>query len=158
MKRSYTRYNTLNEDARRQQLRSNLRNSNRIVEDEEEGSDDIEIEADAVDSEVDGADEDFKQKLIDLFNQAVDAGILTIEDLTGEAEGDEGDEGDEGEDEETSEDDFGEDDLEESRKASIRARKVNEAKRRIMARRSVSNPRFVESARRRIVRPASNRR
>lgn len=158
MKRSYTRYNTLNEDARRQQLRSNLRNSNRIVEDEEEDLDDIEIEADAVDSEVDGADEDFKQKLIDLFNQAVDAGILTIEDLTGEAEGDEGDEGDEGEDEETSEDDFGEDDLEESRKASIRARKVNEAKRRILARRSVSNPRFVESARRRIARPASNRR
>ena len=156
MKRSYTRYNTLNEDARRQQLRSNLRNSNRIVEDEEEDLDDIEIEADAVDSEVDGADEDFKQKLIDLFNQAVDAGILTIEDLTGEAEGDEGE--DEGEDEETSEDDFGEDDLEESRKASIRARKVNEAKRRIMARRSVSNSRFVESARRRIVRPASNRR
>lgn len=155
MKRSYTRYNTLNEDARRQQLRSNLRNSNRIVEDEEEDLDDIEIEADAVDSEVDGADEDFKQKLIDLFNQAVDAGILTIEDLTGEAEGDEGDEG---EDEETSEDDFGEDDLEESRKASIRARRVNEAKRRIMARRSVSNPRFVESARRRIARPASNRR
>ena len=154
MKRSYTRYNTLNEDARRQQLRSNLRNSNRIVEDEEEGSDDIEIEADAVDSEVDGADEDFKQKLIDLFNQAVDAGILTIEDLTGEAEGDE--------DEETSEDDFGEDDLEESRRASARARKVNEAKRRILARilarRSVSNPRFVESARRRIARPASNRR
>ena len=150
MKRSYTRYNTLNEDARRQQLRSNLRNSNRIVE--EEDLDDIEIEADAVDSEVDGADEDFKQKLIDLFNQAVDAGILTIEDLTGEAEGDEG------EDEETSEDDFGEDDLEESRKASIRARKVNEAKRRILARRSVSNPRFVESARRRIARPASNRR
>ena len=148
MKRSYTRYNTLNEDARRQQLRSNLRNSNRIVEDEEEDLDDIEIEADAVDSEVDGADEDFKQKLIDLFNQAVDAGILTIEDLTGETEGDE----------ETSEDDFGEDDLEESRKASIRARKVNEAKRRIMARRSVSNPRFVESARRRIARPASNRR
>lgn len=152
MKRSYTRYNTLNEDARRQQLRSNLRNSNRIVEDEEEDLDDIEIEADAVDSEVDGADEDFKQKLIDLFNQAVDAGILTIEDLTGEAEGDEG------EDEETSEDDFGEDDLEESRKASIRARKVNEAKRRILARRSVSNSRFVESARRRIARPASNRR
>lgn len=152
MKRSYTRYNTLNEDARRQQLRSNLRNSNRIVEDEEEDLDDIEIEADAVDSEVDGADEDFKQKLIDLFNQAVDAGILTIEDLTGEAEGDEG------EDEETSEDDFGEDDLEESRKASIRARKVNEAKRRILARRSVSNPLFVESARRRIARPASNRR
>lgn len=151
MKRSYTRYNTLNEDARRQQLRSNLRNSNRIVEDEdEEELDDIEIEADAVDSEVDGADEDFKQKLIDLFNQAVDAGILTIEDLTGEAEGDE--------DEETSEDDFGEDDLEESsRRASIRARKVNEAKRRILARRSVSNPRFVESARRRIARPASNR-
>lgn len=150
MKRSYTRYNTLNEDARRQQLRSNLRNSNRIVEDEEEDLDDIEIEADAVDSEVDGADEDFKQKLIDLFNQAVDAGILTIEDLTGEAEGDE--------DEETSEDDFGEDDLEESsRRASARARKVNEAKRRIMARRSVSNPRFVESARRRIARPASNR-
>lgn len=53
MKRSYTRYNTLNEDARRQQLRSNLRNSNRIVEDEEEDLDDIEIEADAVDSEVD---------------------------------------------------------------------------------------------------------
>lgn len=156
MKRSYTRYNTLNEDARRQQLRSNLRNSNRIVEDEdEEELDDIEIEADAVDSEVDGADEDFKQKLIDLFNQAVDAGILTIEDLTGEAEGDE----DENEDEETSEDDFGEDDLEESaRRASARARKVNEAKRRIMARRSVSNPRFVESARRRIARPASNRR
>ena len=152
MKRSYTRYNTLNEDARRQQLRSNLRNSNRIVEDEEEDLDDIEIEADAVDSEVDGADEDFKQKLIDLFNQAVDAGILTIEDLTGEAEGDEG------EDEETSEDDFGEDDLEESRKASIRACKVNEAKRRILARRSVSNPRFVESARRRIAHPASNRR
>lgn len=153
MKRSYTRYNTLNEDARRQQLRSNLRNSNRIVEDEdEEELDDIEIEADAVDSEVDGADEDFKQKLIDLFNQAVDAGILTIEDLTGEAEGDED------EDEETSEDDFGEDDLEESaRRASARARKVNEAKRRIMARRSVSNPRFVESARRRIARPASNR-
>lgn len=151
MKRSYTRYNTLNEDARRQQLRSNLRNSNRIVEDEEEDLDDIEIEADAVDSEVDGADENFKQKLIDLFNQAVDAGILTIEDLTGEAEGDE--------DEETSEDDFGEDDLEESaRRASIRARKVNEAKRRILARRSVSNPRFVESARRRIARPASNRR
>lgn len=151
MKRSYTRYNTLNEDARRQQLRSNLRNSNRIVEDEEEGSDDIEIEADAVDSEVDGADEDFKQKLIDLFNQAVDAGILTIEDLTGEAEGDE--------DEETSEDDFGEDDLEESsRRASIRARKVNEAKRRILARRSASNPRFAESARRRIARPASARR
>ena len=152
MKRSYTRYNTLNEDARRQQLRSNLRNSNRIVEDEdEEELDDIEIEADAVDSEVDGADEDFKQKLIDLFNQAVDAGILTIEDLTGEAEGDE--------DEETSEDDFGEDDLEESaRRASARARKVNEAKRRILARRSVSNPRFVESARRRIARPASNRR
>lgn len=151
MKRSYTRYNTLNEDARRQQLRSNLRNSNRIVEDEEEGSDDIEIEADAVDSEVDGADEDFKQKLIDLFNQAVDAGILTIKDLTGEAEGDE--------DEETSEDDFGEDDLEESaRRASARARKVNEAKRRILARRSVSNPRFVESARRRIARPVSNRR
>ena len=150
MKRSYTRYNTLNEDARRQQLRSNLRNSNRIVEDEEEELDDIEIEADAVDSEVDGADEDFKQKLIDLFNQAVDAGILTIEDLTGEAEGDG--------DEETSEDDFGEDDLEESRKASARARKVNEAKRRILARRSVSNPRFVESARRRIARPASNRR
>ena len=150
MKRSYTRYNTLNEDARRQQLRSNLRNSNRIVEDEEE-SDDIEIEADAVDSEVDGADEDFKQKLIDLFNQAVDAGILTTEDLTGEAEGDE--------DEETSEDDFGEDDLEESsRRASIRARKVNEAKRRILARRSVSNPRFVESARHRIARPASARR
>lgn len=151
MKRSYTRYNTLNEDARRQQLRSNLRNSNRIVEDEdEEELDDIEIEADAVDSEVDGADEDFKQKLIDLFNQAVDAGILTIEDLTGEAEGDE--------DEETSEDDFGEDDLEESsRRASARARKVNEAKRRILARRSVSNPRFVESARRRIARPASNR-
>ena len=155
MKRSYTRYNTLNEDARRQQLRSNLRNSNRIVEDEdEEELEDIEIEADAVDSEVDGADEDFKQKLIDLFNQAVDAGILTIEDLTGEAEGDE----DEDEDEETSEDDFGEDDLEESsRRASARARKVNEAKRRIMARRSVSNPRFVESARRRIARPASNR-
>ena len=152
MKRSYTRYNTLNEDARRQQLRSNLRNSNRIVEDEDEELDDIEIEADAVDSEVDGADEDFKQKLIDLFNQAVDAGILTIEDLTGEAEGDED------EDEETSEDDFGEDDLEESRKASARARKVNEAKRRILARRSVSNPRFVESARRRIARPASNRR
>lgn len=152
MKRSYTRYNTLNEDARRQQLRSNLRNSNRIVEDEDEELDDIEIEADAVDSEVDGADEDFKQKLIDLFNQAVDAGILTIEDLTGEAEGDEG------EDEETSEDDFGEDDLEESRKASARARKVNEAKRRILARRSVSNPHFVESARRRIARPASNRR
>ena len=153
MKRSYTRYNTLNEDARRQQLRSNLRNSNRIVEDEEEDLDDIEIEADAVDSEVDGADEDFKQKLIDLFNQAVDAGILTIEDLTGEAEGDED------EDEETSEDDFGEDDLEESaRRASIRARKVDEAKRRILARRSVSNPRFVESARRRIARPASNRR
>lgn len=152
MKRSYTRYNTLNEDARRQQLRSNLRNSNRIVEDEDEELDDIEIEADAVDSEVDGADEDFKQKLIDLFNQAVDAGILTIEDLTGEAEGDDG------EDEETSEDDFGEDDLEESRKASARARKVNEAKRRILARRSVSNPRFVESARRRIARPASNRR
>lgn len=153
MKRSYTRYNTLNEDARRQQLRSNLRNSNRIVEDEdEEELDDIEIEADAVDSEVDGADEDFKQKLIDLFNQAVDAGILTIEDLTGEAEGDED------EDEETSEDDFGEDDLEESaRRASARARKVNEAKRRILARRSVSNPRFVESARRRIARPASNR-
>lgn len=150
MKRSYTRYNTLNEDARRQQLRSNLRNSNRIVEDEEEDLDDIEIEADAVDSEVDGADEDFKQKLIDLFNQAVDAGILTIEDLTGEAEGDE--------DEETSEDDFGEDDLEESRRASARARKVNEAKRRILARRSVSNPRFVESARRRIARPASARR
>lgn len=150
MKRSYTRYNTLNEDARRQQLRSNLRNSNRIVEDEEEDLDDIEIEADAVDSEVDGADENFKQKLIDLFNQAVDAGILTIEDLTGEAEGDE--------DEETSEDDFGEDDLEESRRASARARKVNEAKRRILARRSVSNPRFVESARRRIARPASNRR
>lgn len=150
MKRSYTRYNTLNEGARRQQLRSNLRNSNRIVEDEEEELDDIEIEADAVDSEVDGADEDFKQKLIDLFNQAVDAGILNIEDLTGEAEGDE--------DEETSEDDFGEDDLEESsRRASARARKVNEAKRRIMARRSVSNPRFVESARRRIARPASNR-
>ena len=157
MKRSYTRYNTLNEDARRQQLRSNLRNSNRIVEDEEEDLDDIEIEADAVDSEVDGADEDFKQKLIDLFNQAVDAGILTIEDLTGEAEGDEGE--DEGEDEETSEDDFGEDDLEESaRRASIRARKVDEAKRRILARRSVSNSRFVESARRRIARPASNRR
>ena len=154
MKRSYTRYNTLNEDARRQQLRSNLRNSNRIVEDEdEEELDDIEIEADAVDSEVDGADEDFKQKLIDLFNQAVDAGILTIEDLTGEAEGDED------EDEETSEDDFGEDDLEESaRRASARARKVNEAKRRILARRSVSNPRFVESARRRIARPASNHR
>ena len=152
MKRSYTRYNTLNEDARRQQLRSNLRNSNRIVEDEDEELDDIEIEADAVDSEVDGADEDFKQKLIDLFNQAVDAGILTIEDLTGEAEGDED------EDEETSEDDFGEDDLEESRKASARARKVNEAKRRILARRSVSNPRFVESARRRIARPASARR
>lgn len=153
MKRSYTRYNTLNEDARRQQLRSNLRNSNRIVEDEEEDLDDIEIEADAVDSEVDGADEDFKQKLIDLFNQAVDAGILTIEDLTGEAEGDED------EDEETSEDDFGEDDLEESaRRASIRARKVDEAKRRILARRSVSNSRFVESARRRIARPASNRR
>lgn len=151
MKRSYTRYNTLNEDARRQQLRSNLRNSNRIVEDEEEGSDDIEIEADAVDSEVDGADEDFKQKLIDLFNQAVDAGILTIEDLTGEAEGDE--------DEETSEDDFGEDDLEESaRRASARARKVNEAKRRILARRSASNSRFAESARRRIARPASARR
>ena len=152
MKRSYTRYNTLNEDARRQQLRSNLRNSNRIVEDEdEEELDDIEIEADAVDSGVDGADEDFKQKLIDLFNQAVDAGILTIEDLTGEAEGDE--------DEETSEDDFGEDDLEESsRRASARARKVNEAKRRILARRSVSNPRFVESARRRIARPASNHR
>lgn len=151
MKRSYTRYNTLNEDARRQQLRSNLRNSNRIVEDEEEGSDDIEIEADAVDSEVDGADEDFKQKLIDLFNQAVDAGILTIEDLTGEAESDE--------DEETSEDDFGEDDLEESsRRASIRARKVNEAKRRILARRSASNPHFAESARRRIARPASARR
>lgn len=150
MKRSYTRYNTLNEDARRQQLRSNLRNSNRIVEDEEEELDDIEIEADAVDSEVDGADEDFKQKLIDLFNQAVDAGILTIEDLTGEAEG---------EDEETSEDDFGEDDLEEStRRASIRARKVNEAKRRILARRSVSNPRFVESARRRIARSTSARR
>ena len=150
MKRSYTRYNTLNEDARRQQLRSNLRNSNRIVEDEdEEELGDIEIEADAVDSEVDGADEDFKQKLIDLFNQAVDAGILTIEDLTGEAEGDE--------DEETSEDDFGEDDLEESRRASARARKVNEAKRRILARLSVSNPRFVESARRRIARPASNR-
>lgn len=148
MKRSYTRYNTLNEDARRQQLRSNLRNSNRIVEDEEE-LDDIEIEADAVDSEVDGADEDFKQKLIDLFNQAVDAGILTIEDLTGESEGDE--------DEETSEDDFGEDDLEESRRASVRARRVNEAKRRILVRRSVSNPRFVESARRRITRPASNR-
>ena len=152
MKRSYTRYNTLNEDARRQQLRSNRRTSNRIVEDEEEDLDDIQIEADPVDSEVDGADEDFKQKLIDVFNQAVDAGILTIEDLTGEAEGDEG------EDEETSEDDFGEDDLEESRKASIRARKVNEAKRRILARRSVSNPRFVESARRRIARPASNRR
>ena len=154
MKRSYTRYNTLNEDARRQQLRSNLRNSNRIVEDEdEEELDDIEIEADAVDSEVDGADEDFKQKLIDLFNQAVDAGILTIEDLTGEAEGGED------EDEETSEDDFGEDDLEESaRRASARARKVNEAKRRILARRSASNPRFVESARRRIARPASNRR
>lgn len=150
MKRSYTRYNTLNEDARRQQLRSNLRNSNRIVEDEEEELDDIEIEADAVDSEVDGADEDFKQKLIDLFNQAVDAGILTIEDLTGEAEG---------EDEETLEDDFGEDDLEEStRRASIRARKVNEAKRRILARRSVSNPRFVESARRRIARSTSARR
>ena len=147
MKRSYTRYNTLNEDARRQQLRSNLRNSNRIVEDEdEEELDDIEIEADAVDSEVDGADEDFKQKLIDLFNQAVDAGILTIEDLTGEAEGDE--------DEETSEDDL----EESSRRASARARKVNEAKRRILARRSVSNPRFVESARRRIARPASNRR
>lgn len=146
MKRSYTRYNTLNEDARRQQLRSNLRNSNRIVEDEDEELDDIEIEADAVDSEVDGVDEDFKQKLIDLFNQAVDAGILTIEDLTGEAEGDE--------DEETSEDDL----EESSRRASIRARKVNEAKRRIMARRSVSNPRFVESARRRIARPASNRR
>lgn len=153
MKRSYTRYNTLNEDARRQQLRSNLRNSNRIVEDEEEELDDIEIEADAVDSEVDGADEDFKQKLIDLFNQAVDAGILTIEDLTGEAEGGED------EDEETSEDDFGEDDLEESaRRASIRARKVNEAKRRILARRSVSNPRFVESTRRRVARPASTRR
>lgn len=154
MKRSYTRYNTLNEDARRQQLRSNLRNSNRIVEDEEEEElDDIEIEADAVDSEVDGADEDFKQKLIDLFNQAVDAGILTIEDLTGEAEGGED------EDEETSEDDFGEDDLEESaRRASIRARKVNEAKRRILARRSVSNPRFVESIRRRVARPASARR
>ena len=152
MKRSYTRYNTLNEDARRQQLRSNLRNSNRIVEDEDEELDDIEIEADAVDSEVDGADEDFKQKLIDLFNQAVDAGILTIEDLTGEAEGDED------EDEETSEDDFGEGDLEESRRASARARKVNEAKRRILARRSVSNPRFVESARRRVARPASNRR
>lgn len=153
MKRSYTRYNTLNEDARRQQLRSNLRNSNRIVEDEEEELDDIEIEADAVDSEVDGADEDFKQKLIDLFNQAVDAGILTIEDLTGEAEGGED------EDEETSEDDFGEDDLEESaRRASIRARKVNEAKRRILAHRSASNPRFVEPARRRIARPASNRR
>lgn len=150
MRRSYTRYNTLNEDARRQQLRSNLRNSNRIVEDEEEDLDDIEIEADAVDSEVDGADENFKQKLIDLFNQAVDAGILTIEDLTGEAEGDE--------DEETSEDDFGEDDLEESRRASARARKVNEAKRRILARRSVSNPRFVESARRRIARSASNHR
>lgn len=149
MKRSYTRYNTLNEDARRQQLRSNLRNSNRIVEDEEEELDDIEIEADAVDSEVDGADEDFKQKLIDLFNQAVDAGILTIEDLTGESEGDE--------DEETSEDDFGEDDLEESRRASVRARRVNEAKRRILVRRSVANPRFVESARRRITRPASNR-
>lgn len=148
MKRSYTRYNTLNEDARRQQLRSNLRNSNRIVEDEEEGSDDIEIEADAVDSEVDGADEDFKQKLIDLFNQAVDAGILTIEDLTGEAEGGED------EDEETSEDDL----EESSRRASIRARKVNEAKRRILARRSASNPRFVESARRRIARPASARR
>ena len=155
MKRSYTRYNTLNEDARRQQLRSNLRNSNRIVEDEdEEELDDIEIEADAVDSEADGADEDFKQKLIDLFNQAVDAGILTIEDLTGEAEGDDS----EDEDEETSEDDFGEGDLEESRRASARARKVNEAKRRILARRSVSNPRFVESARRRIARPASNRR
>lgn len=153
MKRSYTRYNTLNEDARRQQLRSNLRNSNRIVEDEEEELDDIEIEADAVDSEVDGADEDFKQKLIDLFNQAVDAGILTIEDLTGEAEGGED------EDEETSEDDFGEDDLEESaRRASIRARKVNEAKRRILARRSVSNPRFVESTRRHVARPASARR
>lgn len=148
MKRSYTRYNTLNEDARRQQLRSNLRNSNRIVEDEEEELDDIEIEADAVDSEVDGADEDFKQKLIDLFNQAVDAGILTIEDLTGEAEGGED------EDEENSEDD-----LEESaRRASIRARKVNEAKRRILARRSVSNPRFVESTRRRVARPASARR
>lgn len=146
MKRSYTRYNTLNEDARRQQLRSNLRNSNRIVEDEDEELDDIEIEADAVDSEVDGVDEDFKQKLIDLFNQAVDAGILTIEDLTGEAEGDE--------DEETSEDDL----EESSRRAIARARKVNEAKRRIMARRSVSNPRFVESARRRIARPASNRR
>lgn len=147
MKRSYTRYNTLNEDARRQQLRSNLRNSNRIVEDEdEEELDDIEIEADAVDSEVDGADEDFKQKLIDLFNQAVDAGILTIEDLTGE-----------GDDED--EDDFGEDDLEESsRRASIRARKVNEAKRRILARRSTSNPRVVESARRRIARLASARR
>lgn len=146
MKRSYTRYNTLNEDARRQQLRSNLRNSNRIVEDEDEELDDIEIEADAVDSEVDGVDEDFKQKLIDLFNQAVDAGILTIEDLTGEAEGDE--------DEETSEDDL----EESSRRAIARARKVNEAKRRIMAHRSVSNPRFVESARRRIARPASNRR
>lgn len=147
MKRSYTRYNTLNEDARRQQLRSNLRNSNRIVEDEED-LDDIEIEADAVDSEVDGLDEDFKQKLIDLFNQAVDAGILTIEDLTGEAEGSEDG------DEETSEDD-----LEEStRRASIRARKVNEAKRRILARRSVSNPRFVESARRRVARPTSARR
>lgn len=153
MKRSYTRYNTLNEDARRQQLRSNLRNSNRIVEDEEEELDDIEIEADAVDSEVDGAGEDFKQKLIDLFNQAVDAGILTIEDLTGEAEGGED------EDEETSEDDFGEDDLEESaRRASIRARKVNEAKRRILALRSVSNPRFVESTRRHVARPASARR
>ena len=76
MKRSYTRYNTLNEDARRQQLRSNLRNSNRIVEDEEEELDDIEIEADAVDSEADGADEDFKQKLIDLFNQADSSDLM----------------------------------------------------------------------------------
>lgn len=157
MKRSYTRYNTLNEDARRQQLRSNLRNSNRIVEDEEEGLDDIEIEADAVDSEVDGTDEDFKQKLIDLFDQAVEAGILTIEDLTGEAEDDEGD------DEEASEDDFGEDDLEDDLEESVRRRvarnrKVNEARSRIMAHRRVANPRVVESTRRRVTHSAFARR
>lgn len=136
----YRRVNKLEENARRSMLRSNLRKSLYEAEDETDESEDIEIEADATEAPETEADPDFKQKLIDLFNQAITAGIITIEDLTGEAADGEEAEGDE----DLGDEDF-DFDLEESAKAK-RAKKVQEASARIRARNSrtarVANPRM----------------
>lgn len=119
MKRSYTR---LNESSRRSQmLRSTMRASLREDEDE-----DIEIEADetAMDDSMEMGG-DLATNIINLVKQAIDEGIITVDDVKEAIGSDEDAEADkENEDSEVME--------EAARKA--RARRIAEARKRIASR------------------------